>query len=313
MSKSGGIDPSAVGQFLTTEDLRRLRCPRLGCHRKLDFIGQKGQPFPGSGGKDAEPRFLKRGTLVCRGCRAEYLVVGGVARLFDESRVQQSDRILRRVYDFIATMHDVGADLVLPLLQYPAEGSRDGYIKEMELEGLPPIGEPVRILEVGIGPGTNVSLIERALIERGVPAGSWEIWGVDLSPVMIAECARRLRSNPPRERVRLLLADGHFLPFADDTFDRVLHVGGINGFRDRKQALAELVRVAKPGIPIIVVDEQLNPEPKQPHSLFHRAAFFAMTAYERDPRAPLKFARDEWNPKPTNISRFFYCLKLTKP
>ncbi len=34
--------------------------------------------------------------------------------------------------------------------------------------------------------------------------------------------------------------------FADGAFDRVFHVGGINGYRDRRRALAEMARVARP-------------------------------------------------------------------
>ena len=35
----------------------------------------------------------------------------------------------------------------------------------------------------------------------------------------------------------------------------MLHIGGINFFDDKARALAEMARVAKPGVRVVVVDE----------------------------------------------------------
>lgn len=48
------------------------------------------------------------------------------------------------------------------------------------------------------------------------------------------------------------------LPFADRAFDAVLHFGGVNLFGDRARALAEMVRVAKPGATLVVGDEGMS-------------------------------------------------------
>jgi SAM-dependent methyltransferase len=45
------------------------------------------------------------------------------------------------------------------------------------------------------------------------------------------------------------------LPFANDSFDVVFHVGGINFFSDRAKAIREMIRVAKPGSRILIADE----------------------------------------------------------
>jgi SAM-dependent methyltransferase len=45
------------------------------------------------------------------------------------------------------------------------------------------------------------------------------------------------------------------LPFVDEAFDVVLHMGGINFFNDKALALSEMVRVARPGTKFVVVDE----------------------------------------------------------
>ena len=38
-------------------------------------------------------------------------------------------------------------------------------------------------------------------------------------------------------------------------FDTVFHVGGINLFNDKARAIQEMVRVARPGTKIVIVDE----------------------------------------------------------
>jgi ubiquinone/menaquinone biosynthesis C-methylase UbiE len=45
------------------------------------------------------------------------------------------------------------------------------------------------------------------------------------------------------------------LPFDDNVFDIVFHVGGINFFNDKKLAIEEMIRVAKKGTKILISDE----------------------------------------------------------
>ena len=53
----------------------------------------------------------------------------------------------------------------------------------------------------------------------------------------------------------LFLGNAECLPFADESFDVVFHVGGINFFNDRAKAIREMIRVAKPGSKILIADE----------------------------------------------------------
>jgi ubiquinone/menaquinone biosynthesis C-methylase UbiE len=55
--------------------------------------------------------------------------------------------------------------------------------------------------------------------------------------------------------VELFLGNGEQLPFRDDSFESVFHVGGINFFSDKKAAITEMIRVAKPGARILICDE----------------------------------------------------------
>ena len=45
------------------------------------------------------------------------------------------------------------------------------------------------------------------------------------------------------------------MPFADNSFDIVFHIGGINFFSDKQRAISEMLRVAKPNTLLMIADE----------------------------------------------------------
>lgn len=282
---------------MTPADADLLVCPT--CNGSLVYRG-----------RTASGR-ITDGVLQCRVCGTAWPVCDGVPRLYEPSEVRGSDYFLRFIYDWIAPWHDLSVKLVLPILQTEsADAARNGYMERIALTSLVPRnGTPVRILEVGIGGGANLPLIE-----RDVPSdiGNLEVWGVDLSPGMLAQCRHRVRWSHFGRRVRLMLADAHALPFPDASFDRVFHVGGIAGYRDAKLALAEMARVARPGTPIVVVDEQLDRARR--NSLYHRFVFWAITIYDPNPHAPAtEIPKHAVCDESTQVSRFYYCLRFHVP
>ncbi len=107
-----------------------------------------------------------------------------------------------------------------------------------------------RALEVGAGTGLNLPLIARY-----VGVGGRNV-GLDLTRAMLRIAAQRLG----RERIcgDLIEGDATHLPFPDDEFDAVLSFGGFNGLDDRKNALIEMMRVAKPGAKVVVADQGMS-------------------------------------------------------
>ncbi len=272
---------------LDDSDVARLACPT--CRGALSHAG---------------------GALRCGGCGARWPIEGGLARLYREEEVRGHDRLLRHIYDALPSWHDPSVRYLLALFQAGSERAvRDGYMPRLELSSLRlrPDGSPPRILEVGIGTGANLPLVRRDL-PCGLPV---EIWGVDLSAGMLGVLRRRLAASGHRD-VRLAMADAHALPFPDGSFDRVFHTGAAGSYRDPARALAEMARVAAPGTPIVVVDEQLDPS--RPLPLVQRALFRLVTFYEPRPHAPVEHlpagARDVLTEQ---VSRFFYCLRFRMP
>lgn len=231
---------------------------------------------------------LGEGHLISRHGRT-WPVLDGLPRLFVEEDVQGSDRLMRRIYDGLPFLHDAAVRTLVPLAQTfdGSEGSlRNAYMPRLELGSWRPEDGPLRILETTVGTGANLPLVLRDVR----PDVEVELWGADLSYGMLQQCQKRLRQMG-REDVRLVMSDAHRLPFPDASFDRVFHVGAINNFTDKGLALAEMARVAKPGTPVVVVDEQLDPSRR--HSLWHKAWFKAVTFYDREPGSPTELLPEE--------------------
>jgi ubiquinone/menaquinone biosynthesis C-methylase UbiE len=105
-----------------------------------------------------------------------------------------------------------------------------------------------RVLEVSPGPGVVQRLWREYIGEQG------RLVALDLSRNMLRLCQKRGDRN-----ACLIHGNGQYLPFADDSFDVLLHFGGINLFNDPAKALDEFVRVTKKGGTVAWGDEGFSP------------------------------------------------------
>jgi SAM-dependent methyltransferase len=101
------------------------------------------------------------------------------------------------------------------------------------------IGPDSRLLEVGCGVGITACHAARS---RGC-----HIVAVDLSEPMIGWARRRARRLQLEEQIRFAAADAQQLPFPDSSFDAVICESVLAFVPDPGRALAEFVRVARPG------------------------------------------------------------------
>ena len=103
-----------------------------------------------------------------------------------------------------------------------------------------------RVLDVGCGLGDDV----RALAALVGPAG--RAVGVDASAAMIAEA--RKRSEGTDLSVEFAVGDAHRLDFADGSFDASRTERTLHYLADPARAVAELVRVTKPGGHVLALE-----------------------------------------------------------
>jgi len=111
-----------------------------------------------------------------------------------------------------------------------------------QIVGRYPVGQRLRVLDVGMGQGTQALRLARA---------GHQVTGVEQDPEMISAAREALAAEPEgiRERVRLVQGDGrdtgvHFLP---GSFDVVLCHGVLMYVQEPDPLLAGLARMLAPG------------------------------------------------------------------
>jgi ubiquinone/menaquinone biosynthesis C-methylase UbiE len=142
-----------------------------------------------------------------------------------------------RLYDLIGGFYNDIQRVYSPLKGFYLE---DYFLSYMRLLEVKP-GDSV--LETSVGTGLNFKYLPHGV----------KLSGLDLSPEMLANCQSNLRRW--QMEADLYLCNAESLPFADNCFDVVFHVGGINFFNDRAKAIREMIRVAKPGSLLLIADE----------------------------------------------------------
>ena len=95
-----------------------------------------------------------------------------------------------------------------------------------------------RVLEVGVGAGTDFIQWSRA---------GARLSGVDLTPEALANARQRIQIYNLPAPERLEVADAEHLPFEAGTFDLGYSFGVLHHTPDTEKAVAELVRVIRPG------------------------------------------------------------------
>jgi arsenite methyltransferase len=98
-------------------------------------------------------------------------------------------------------------------------------------------------LDVGCGPGNVTASLARAAAPDGLALG------VDISEPMLARAVRAEAG----EHVGFVRADAQRLPFRDETFDAVVSIAMLQLIPEPSAALAEMVRVLRPGARMAVM------------------------------------------------------------
>jgi len=126
------------------------------------------------------------------------------------------------------------------------------------------------VLYVSIGTGKDLQFIPATVNKETL-----DISGADISMGMLKKCKKKYGKQP---NLALINCCAEALPFSDNEFDIVFHIGGINFFNDKQLAIQEMIRVAKKGTKILIADETSDFVEKQyKKSIFTKKQFANQT------------------------------------
>ncbi len=204
--------------------LTMLACPV--CHESLEFSGIRGE-------------MVQVGTLTCPCCYQSYQIVDGIPHFIKPESLTGFNFRFARMYDWFSWIYRAFSRVAFAYIGMNEETGRREITDRLD-----PCGG--RVLEVSIGPGVNLPyLMEREDVSQ--------MFGLDISLGQLHQCQKYVAKKG--WGVDLFLGNAEGLPFRDEMFNGVFHVGGINFFNDKRAAIAEMIRVARPGAKILIADE----------------------------------------------------------
>jgi ubiquinone/menaquinone biosynthesis C-methylase UbiE/uncharacterized protein YbaR (Trm112 family) len=233
----------------------------------------------------------------CPACQRDYPVVSGIPHFITPEEVTGWNKRLAGMYDWFSWGYRAFSKAAFVFIGMSEEQGRREITDRLEPKG-------GRVLEVSIGPGVNLPYLV------GRPDVG-EFYGLDISLGQLKRCREYVAHRG--WDTQLQLGNAEQLPYQDNSFEAVFHVGGINFFNDRKKAIEEMIRVAKPGSRILISDEK-----EKAAKAYERfiPGFMKNVGKEREVVvAPLRLIP----PDMENLRLFdvwggwFYCIEFSKP
>ncbi len=233
----------------------------------------------------------------CTACQKDYPVVDGIPHFIELQEMTGLNKRFAQMYNWFSWGYRAFSAVAFAYIGMREEQARREVTDRLEPKG-------GRLLEISIGPGVNLPyLVGRSDVG--------EIYGLDISPGQLYRCREYVAHRG--WDVQLQLGNAEQLPYQDNTFDSVFHLGGINFFNDKQKAIAEMIRVAKPGTRILICDE--NEKGAQAYERF-LPSFKQMAGKQRQAVVPpvgllppeMQEVRlfEVWN-------GWMYCIEFRKP
>lgn len=123
------------------------------------------------------------------------------------------------------------------------------YLKfiELILKFYPATTRPLRLLDVGCGTGTFVSMLRETDL-------AIHPWGLDMAERMCQLAHQKAVQVTTDPVTRFITADSEHTPFAENSFDIVTCSNSFHHYPHQDHVLAEIFRILRPGGRVMVLD-----------------------------------------------------------
>jgi ubiquinone/menaquinone biosynthesis C-methylase UbiE len=169
-------------------------------------------------------------------------IINEIPVLLNKKFISGDNEKFMGMYNWISHGYDI-AETIIGKIKYGNEidKMRNEMMQKLEWK------DNISVLYVSIGTGKDLQFIP-----NNIDKTTLNIFGVDISSGMLKKCKKKFKRTRNLSLVNCCAED---LPFKDNSFDIVFHVGGINFFNDKQLAISEMVRVAKPNTKLLIADE----------------------------------------------------------
>lgn len=223
-----------------------------------------------------------------------YKITDDIFLFLEKNAIEGNNKKYLTLYDKIARFYNIANKIYFRLKFGGEKNYRNEFLSELE------ISNDDKVIEISVGTADNFYFLPKDV----------DFYGLDISLGMLKQTRRHLKKW--KTPARLFQGTAEYLPFKDESFDVVYHVGGINYFNDKQRAILEMIRIAKSGSKIVIVDEteklvtgtyQKNPITKKYYE------------QDQDISAPIQLIPDEMMEITYKeiCKGLMYCLTFRKP
>jgi demethylmenaquinone methyltransferase/2-methoxy-6-polyprenyl-1,4-benzoquinol methylase len=179
---------------------------------------------------------------------------------FKKVKIQEKKYLVSKVFDSVASNYDLMNDLMSFGIH---------RLWKRHAISLCQIRKGQHVLDLAAGTGDLSLLIAPKVTRTG------KITLCDINDNMLANAKTRLIDNGIVENIQIVQANAENLPFAPNTFDRIVMGFGLRNVTDKQKALTSMYSVLKPGGILIVLEFS---HPTNPHfaSLYDTYSFHVL-------------------------------------
>ena len=164
-------------------------------------------------------------------------IVNGINSYLNSSELSSNNRKFSQLYDRIAPFYNISQKLFYRIKFNGENNFRKEFLDKIKIRNND------YVLETSVGTADNFCYMNK----------NAKYFGVDISMKMLKMALKH--SKKWKIDSEFICCEAEKLPFKDNVFNVVYSCGGFNYYNDKEKAISEMIRVAKSGSKIFIIDE----------------------------------------------------------